>query len=206
MKVRTDQLLCMAKATGSRIYTRELEVKSHGRTRILVLLLKQYHVHYYQFYEKGTTRAMVSLQVLHTSNTFQCFNMPASVGLKSFCPWCFRLGGNTETIATHLREVHYQLAITCDISKVFASMSAQIILDHHSGCKVKSHKKKSKVRMQEKASQSQFEWHWWILQGEKTPKTFCPIPLMNMGCSSHLNLTFWVSFHSTIQTIMFCYS
>ena len=57
-----------------------------------------------------------------------------------------------ETIATHLREVHYQLAIICDICKTFASTSAQIILEHHSGCKVKSHKKKSKVKDQEKAS------------------------------------------------------
>ena len=57
-----------------------------------------------------------------------------------------------ETIATHLREVHYWLAITCNICKAFASMSAQIILEHHSGCKVKSHKKKSKAKEQEKAS------------------------------------------------------
>ena len=53
-------------------------------------------------------------------------------------------------IATHLREVHYWLAITCDICKAFVSMLAQVILEHCSGCKVKSHKKKSKVKEQEK--------------------------------------------------------
>ena len=57
-----------------------------------------------------------------------------------------------ETITTHLREVHYQLAITCEICKAFASMLVQIVLEHHSGCKVKSHKKKSKAEEQEKAS------------------------------------------------------
>ena len=43
-----------------------------------------------------------------------------------------------ETIATHLREVDYWLAIVCDICKAFASMSAQIILKHCS-----SHTKRS---------------------------------------------------------------
>ena len=124
MMVRTDQLLLITKATGCKIYTRELEAETHGRAKTLVLLLKQYHAHYYKFYEKGTTRAMVGLQELHTSDTFQCSNVSASVGLKLFCPWCF----NTETIATHLREVHCELAITCDICKAFASMSVQIIL------------------------------------------------------------------------------
>ena len=141
------------------IYTRESEAKTHDMVKILVLLLKQYHTHYYQLYEKGTTRAMVGLQGLHISNAFWCSNMSASVGLKSFCPWCFKIGCNTETIATHLREVHYQLAITCNICKTFASMLAQIVLEHLSGCKVKLHKKKSKAKDQEKASQSQFKWH-----------------------------------------------
>ena len=48
-----------------------------------------------------------------------------------------QVGGNTEMIATHLREVHYQLAIICDLCKSFTSMSAQSFLEHHSGCKAK---------------------------------------------------------------------
>ena len=55
-----------------------------------------------------------------------------------------------ETITTHLREVHYQLAVTCNICKAFVSMSAQVFLEHCSGCKVKLHKKISKVKEQEK--------------------------------------------------------
>ena len=151
MMVRTDQLLCIAKATGSKIYTRESEAETHGRVKNLVLSLKQYHAHYYQFYEKATTRATVGLQGLHTSDAFWCSNVSASVGLISFCLWYFMLGDNMETIATHLREVHYQLATACDICKVFANMSVQIILKHCSGCKIKSHKKKSKSKEQEKA-------------------------------------------------------
>ena len=38
-------------------------------------------------------------------------------------------------IATHLREVHYRLAIMCNLCMSFTSMSAQSILEHHSGCK-----------------------------------------------------------------------
>ena len=172
---RTSQPLCIVEATGSKIYTRESEAKTHGRAKTLVLLLKQYHAHYYWFYEKGTTRAMVGLQGLHTSNAFQCSNMSASVGRKSFCPWCFKIGGNTETIAINLTEVHYQLAITSDICKTFASMLAQIILEHHSQCKVKLHKKKSKVKDQEKTSSStskscwvercprpSIQFNWWM--------------------------------------------
>ena len=70
MMVRTGQLLHITKTPGSKIYTRESEAKTDGRAKTLVLLLKQYHAHYYQFYEKGTTRAMVGLQALHTSNDF----------------------------------------------------------------------------------------------------------------------------------------
>ena len=78
------------------------------------------------------------------------------------------LGANTEIIATHLREIHYRLAIVCDLCKSFASMSVQSIFDQYSGftakcakeCaeqegyeRVKSlHKKRSKVWEQEKAS------------------------------------------------------
>ena len=70
MMVKTDQLLCIAEATGSKIYTRESEAETDGRTRTLVLSLKQYHVHYYQLYEKGTMRVIVGLQELHTSDAF----------------------------------------------------------------------------------------------------------------------------------------
>ena len=115
MAIRTDQLLCIAKATGSKIHTRELEAETIGRLRTVVLSLKQYHTQYYCFYEKGKMKAMIGLQRLHTSDAFQYSNMSSSVGLKLFCPWCFKLGGNMETIATHLREVHYRLDIACDI-------------------------------------------------------------------------------------------
>ena len=33
MMVRTSQLLCITEATGSKIYTRELEAKTHGRVK-----------------------------------------------------------------------------------------------------------------------------------------------------------------------------
>ena len=70
MTVRTDQLLCIAETTGSKIYTRKSEAEIHGRTKTLVLLLKQYHTHYYSFFENGTTRATVGLQGLHMSDAF----------------------------------------------------------------------------------------------------------------------------------------
>ena len=92
MMVRTDQLLWIAEATDSKSSTRHSETDAHGRAKILVLLLKQYHAHHYQFYERGMTRAMVGLQGLHLSNAFQHSNLSASGGLKSFCPWCFKLG------------------------------------------------------------------------------------------------------------------
>ena len=113
------------------------------------------------------TETVLGLQGLHLSDAFRCSNISSSVGLKSFCPWCFRLGGNTEMIATHLREVHYWVAITCDLCKSFASMSAQSVLEQCSGCKAKymkehaeqegwevkkSHKKKLKVWEHEKTS------------------------------------------------------
>ena len=103
MTVRTDQLLCIAKATGSKIKLESQRPKSMAGQRLWYCHWKKHHVLFYQFYEKGTTRAMVGLQGLHRSDTSQHSNVSASVGLKSFFPWCFKLGGNTETIATHLR-------------------------------------------------------------------------------------------------------
>ena len=67
--------------------------ETHGWARTLVLLLKQNHDHFYHFYEKGMTRAMVGLQGLHLSDAFRHSNVSSSVGLKSFGPWCFKLGG-----------------------------------------------------------------------------------------------------------------
>ena len=82
---------------------------------------------------------MIGLQGLHSNNVFQYLNVAASVGLKWFCSWCFNFGGNTEAIATHLREVHYRLAITCDICQSFTIMPGQVVLEHQSRCRSKSH-------------------------------------------------------------------
>ena len=62
-----------------------------------------------------------------------------------------KLGGNTETIATHLREVNYRMARVHDICQSFASMLAQVVLEHQSGCRTKSHKR-SKVKKWDEAS------------------------------------------------------
>ena len=77
--------------------------------------------------------------------------MLATVGLKSFCPLCLKFGGNTKTIAVHHREVHYRLAIACDICQSFASILVQAVLEHQLKCRAKSHKK-SQLRKQEEAS------------------------------------------------------
>ena len=174
MITRTDQLLCIAEAIGSNIYTRESEAEIHGQAKALVLSLKQYHTHYYRFYKKGITRAMPGLQGLHISDTFWHSNISTGVGLKSFCPWCFKLGRNTETIAVHLREVHYGLAIVCDFCQSFASMLVQVVLKHYSGCKVQSHKKKSRAKKQERTFLNQSKWHCWILLGGECPSPSIP--------------------------------
>ena len=76
--------------------------------------------------------------------TFQwCFPMPnisTSMGLKSFCPLSLKLGRNTETTAIHPWEVHYRMAIVCNICCAFAAMSILSIVDHHSGCQAKCNK------------------------------------------------------------------
>ena len=71
MATRTDQLVCIAEATGSKIYTRESDAETHGSAKALVLSLKQFHAHFYRLYKKGNTRAMVDFQDLHSSDTFQ---------------------------------------------------------------------------------------------------------------------------------------
>ena len=97
-------------------------------------LKKEFHTHYYQLYKKGMTHTMVSLQGLHSGDTLRCPNISASMGLKSFCPWCHKLSRNTETITIHLCEVHLQMAIACKICWALAGMTAENILDHQLGC------------------------------------------------------------------------
>ena len=92
MTVKMDQLLCIAEANASKVYTQDLEAEANGWAKALLLILKQYHAHYYWLYKKGTVMAMVGLQGLHPGDGFRCSNVSSSVGLKLFCPWCFKLG------------------------------------------------------------------------------------------------------------------
>ena len=46
MAMRTNQLIHIAKAPGSKIYTRESEADAQGLAKALVLSLKQFHAHY----------------------------------------------------------------------------------------------------------------------------------------------------------------
>ena len=166
MMVRTDQLLHICNSHWLPNLHQRLRDQSPWQGKDSGSVPERIWCPLLLFLWKWMTRAMVSLQGLHLSNAFRCFNVSSSVDLKSFCPWCFKLGGNTKTIVTHLREVHYWLPITCDLCKSFASMSVQIILDDCSGCKAKyvkecaeqaryevqkSHKKKSKAWEQEKS-------------------------------------------------------
>ena len=182
MIVRTDQLLQINEATHVWILPHEPEAEVHRRKKTLVQSLKQFHAHFYQLYEKGMTHTMVSLQGLHSGNAFRCPNVSTDVGLHSFCPWCLKLGGHTETIAIHLWEVHYRMRIMCNIWLKFTGMTAQSILDHSSGWKVKcdrecmeceghekaqkSHKKKKKSQGQKEVSQplgsDAAKKSWWV--------------------------------------------
>ena len=94
---------------------------------------------------------MVGLPGLHMSDDFRCSNVLASMGLKSFCPWCLKIGGNTETIVIHLRKFHYRMAIVCNICQSFTSMNAQVILEHCSECKAKCNKECTEQEGWEKA-------------------------------------------------------
>ena len=122
MTVHTNQLLWIKVATNVRnIFPQEHKADVDGRKKALVWSLKQFHVCYYWLYKKGMTCAMVGLHSLHSGHTLKHPTISAGIGLKSFCPWCLKLGGNTEMITIHLCEVHYQLAIACDICQVFAA-------------------------------------------------------------------------------------
>ena len=100
MTIQTEQLLWIKEATHPKVYTWESQAKVHGQKKTLVQSLKQFHAYFYWLYEKGMTQ---SASKDYMSETFRCSNVSARVGLKSFYPWCLKLGGNTETIAIHLR-------------------------------------------------------------------------------------------------------
>ena len=79
-------------------------------------------------------------------------------GFKLFCTWPVKLGWNTKTIAIHLREVHYRMAIMCEICQAFASMSTQSVLDHHSGSKAKCNKEYVESERPTKAPKKKKSW------------------------------------------------
>ena len=122
------------------IYPHEYEAEVHGRKKTLVQPLKQFQAQYYQLYEKGMSHTMVGLQGLYLGSAFRFPNISAGMGLKSFCPWCLKLGGNMEMITTHLHD-NYQMAIVSDICHEFANMTTQNVLYHWLRCKVKHNKR-----------------------------------------------------------------
>ena len=128
MTIYTDQLLQVKVATNvGNIYPHEHEANINCQRKTLVQSLKQFHADYYWLYKKGMTCTMVGLLGLHLDNTLKCPSISAGMGPKLFWPWCLKLGGNTEMIATHLHGVHYQMVIACDICWAFASMTTQNI-------------------------------------------------------------------------------
>ena len=94
MMVPIDELIWIKAATSARnIYPLEYKTNVNGRMKALVQSLKQFHTCYYQLYEKGLTHAMVGMQGLNLCNAPKCPSISVGVGLKSFFPWCLRLGG-----------------------------------------------------------------------------------------------------------------
>ena len=154
MTIQTKQLILIKEATHSKVHTWESEAEVHDQKKALVQSLKQFHACFYQLYEKGTTWAMVSLQGLHASDLFRCINVLVGVGIKSFCLWCLKLGGNTETIAIYLREVYYRMAVVCNICQSFTGMNTQHVLDHYSNYKAKCDREHAEQGEQEKAKKS----------------------------------------------------
>ena len=61
------------------------------------------------------TQAMVGLQGLHMSDAFRCSNILASMGLKSFCPWCLKFGGTPKWSLSTLERciTGWLLCVTC---------------------------------------------------------------------------------------------
>ena len=102
MTIRTEQLLWIKEANHSKIYTWESEPKVLGQKKTLVQSLKQFHAHFYQLYEKGMTWAMVSLQGLDMSDAVRLSNVWACMRLKSYFPWCVKLGGTLKQLPSIL--------------------------------------------------------------------------------------------------------
>ena len=123
---------------------------------------------------------MVGLQGLHLGKAFRCHNISACMGLKSFCPWCLKLGGNKETITIHLREVYYRMTIVCNICQAFAGMNAQNILDHQVKCKIKCDKEHAEHEGHGKASKSHKKKEVQVTRTKGSVWVSCNIMLSRM--------------------------
>ena len=58
------------------IHPREHEADVHGKEKMLVQLLKQFHTCFYQLYEKGMICVMVGLQELNLGDALRCPTFP----------------------------------------------------------------------------------------------------------------------------------
>ena len=123
----------------------------------------------------------------HCPRAFRCSNILARMGLKSIYPWCLKLG-NTGMIVIHLSEVHYRMAIVCDICQSFAGMNTQSVLDHCSGCKAKQDKKHAEHEGQAKANKlkggmlvTQLRGYQRFIKSRMLFNTFCLVQPENIS-------------------------
>ena len=143
MMDRTEQLLQIKEATHLKIHSCELEAGVQGRKKTLLQSLRQCHACYYRLVWEGHYLCHSWLVRIAFGQCFQVpLTFPPSVGLKSFCPWCLKLGRNTKTIAISTSgryTIGWQSCATY-AQWICHGMSAQSVFDHHSGCKAKNNK------------------------------------------------------------------
>ena len=114
MAIRTKQLLWIKEATHSKVYTWESEAKIHGPDENSHAISKTIPCTLLLIIWKGYDPGHGWLLGLHISDAFRHSNISTSVGLKSFCPWCSKLGGTLKQSPSILERciIGLQLCVT----------------------------------------------------------------------------------------------
>ena len=143
MTTRTKQLLYIAEATGSKIYTRNQKWRHVAQQRPRSCPWNSSMPTSTAF----TRRRQPGQWWVSKAYTLA---MPSSIQM-NWQVWALshsaygvlNFEGHQDN---HYREMHYRLAIACDVCQVFASMFMQVVLEHQSWCRMKSHKKSKMKR------------------------------------------------------------
>ena len=91
-------------------------------------------IHFHPHGENLSDSSM-GIQRIHNPPALRCRQVKDDKMPRSFCPWCCKYGGNTNTIASHIQQDHYKLGVVCPQCKSHISTCHEDLKSHIIQCR-----------------------------------------------------------------------